>query len=167
MHKSLQRITFALLLALWMPHASAQDALRISELSTLDRRYMTQQRDYLSDLAERSYGRSFNGNKDNDLQLLQRLLDDGLVSGGQTQALQGMGIITGDLLATEFGLHWVIYEDQVGRTRALRYRETENYLFPVTMISRRREVGNLTPVAEIYDKAAAAISDAIPPLPFQ
>jgi len=89
------------------------------------------------------------------------------VSSGQTQALQGMGMIMGDLLAAEFGLDWVIYEDQVGRTRALRYRETDNYLFPVTMISRRREVGNLTPVVEIYDKAAATISDAIPPLPFQ
>ena len=76
-------------------------------------------------------------------------------------------MIMGDLLAVEFGLDWVIDEDQVGRTRALRYRETDNYLFPVTMISRRREVGNLTPVVEIYDKAAATISDAIPPLPFQ
>ena len=167
MQKSLPSITLALFIALWMLPASAQDALRISDLSALDRRYMTQQRDYLGDLAERHYGRGFNGYKDNDLQLLQRLLDDGLVSSGQTQALQGMGMIMGDLLAAEFGLDWVIYEDQVGRTRALRYRETDNYLFPVTMISRRREVGNLTPVVEIYDKAAATISDAIPPLPFQ
>ena len=167
MHKILLSAICSLLLSLWTVPGNAQDALRISDLTPIDRRFMTEQREYLTDLAERQYGRGFNGNKDNDLQLLQRLLDDGLVSGEQTQALQGMGVIMGDLLAVEFDLHWVIYEDRLGRSRALRYQQTDNYLFPITMISRRREVDNRTPVTEIYTKAASTISAAIPALPFQ
>ena len=165
MLKTLTGMLCALLLSLWTLPAATQDLLRISEPSKLDLQYMLQQRRYLSDLTERHYGQGFIGNRDADLALLQRLLDDGLVTG--TQALQAMGVIMGDLLAEEYRLHWVIYEDQLGRSRALRYRETDNYLFPITMISRRREVDNQTPVTEIYDKAAAEIGAAIPPLPFQ
>lgn len=78
-----------------------------------------------------------------------------------------MGIILGDLLAADLGLHWVTYEDAEGRSRALRDGDTDNYLFPVTMISRRREVGNHRPVAEIYARARSIIVDSRPPLPFQ
>ena len=167
MHMPIARFLWALLLTFAVLPAAAQDMLRIGELSKLDLQYMLQQRQYLTELTERHYGRGFNRSKQNDLGLLQRLLDDGLVTANQTQALQAMGVVMGDLLAAEFGLRWVIYEDQLGRSRALRYRETDNYLFPITMISRRREVDNRTPVSAIYDKAAAEISAAIPPLPFQ
>ncbi len=78
-----------------------------------------------------------------------------------------MGVIMGDLLAADLGLHWVIYEDRLGRSRALRYKETDNFLFPITMISRRREVDNRSSVSEIYRKAVDAISPAIPKLPYQ
>lgn len=73
----------------------------------------------------------------------------------------------GDLLAAELDLHWVVYEDAKGRSRALRLDETDNYLFPVTMISRRRQAGDETPVAEIYTGAVAAMETARPPLPFE
>jgi len=73
----------------------------------------------------------------------------------------------GDLLAQELNLHWVIYEDSVGRSRALRYKETDNYLFPMTMISRRREAGNLSPVVDIYAQAVKLIKPQLPLLPFQ
>ena len=154
----------ALLLAVG---AVASDAVRIGELSFLDRQYMAQQRTVLEDLTRRHFGRTFNGNRDNDLGLLQRLLDHRLVRNDQTRELQAMGVIMGDLLATELGLHWVIYQDDLGRSRALRDGDTDTYLFPITMISRRREVDNRTPVAEIYDKARAAVIDSRPALPFQ
>jgi hypothetical protein len=133
----------------------------------LDRQFMQQQRESLSDLVARQYGRQFNGETDNDLELLQRLLDDRVVRAEQTRELQAMGVIMGDLLAADLGLDWVIYEDSLGRSRALRYRDTDSFLFPMTMISRRREVDNRTPVAEIYRKAKEAMQAVIPPLPFQ
>lgn len=149
------------------PAAVAQDELEISDLTSIDRQYMQQQRTELDDLVGRYFGRQFNGSRDSDLALLQRLLDDGVVRADQTQQLQGMGIILGDLLAKDLGLHWVVYEDRAGRSRALRYRETDNFLFPATMISRRREVGDTTTVVDIYNKAEQTMRTAIPPLPFQ
>jgi hypothetical protein len=159
---------FALSLALLLAvGAVASDAVRISEISYLDRQYMTQQRTVMEDLTRRHFGRTFNGNRDNDLGLLQRLLDQRLVRGDQTRELQAMGVIMGDLLAAELSLHWVVYQDELGRSRALRDGDTDTYLFPITMISRRREVDNRTPVAEIYAKARAAVIDNRPALPFQ
>lgn len=147
--------------------AVADGIVRIGELSELDRQYMAEQRALLNDLAAISVGRRFNGSKGDDLELLQLLLDKQLVRADQTRELQAMGMIMGDLLAADLDMHWVIYEDAHGRSRALRYRDTEEYLFPVTMISRRREVGNTTPVAEIYRKAHDIIAPLRPALPFQ
>lgn len=154
-------------LLFWVPPLQAQEEPQISALSALDRQFMQQQRDLMSEIVASRYGRQFNGIRDNDLELLQRILDDRLVQPEQTRELQAMGVIMGDLLAEELGLDWVIYEDSVGRSRALRYRDTNNYLFPMTMISRRRAVDNRTPVADIYRKAQEAMRAVIPPLPFQ
>ena len=167
MTRYLLRFASALALSFLLTSAHAQEEPRIGELSTLDRQFMLQQRELLSDLVARHYGRQFNGAADNDLELLQRLLDDRVVRADQTRELQAMGLILGDLLAADLGLDWVIYEDSLGRSRALRYRDTENVLFPMTMISRRQEVDNRTPVAEIYRKAEASMRAVIPALPYQ
>jgi hypothetical protein len=145
----------------------ALDDIEISSLSKIDLQYMQQQRDSLEDLAARNFGRQFTGSKDQDLELLQRLLDEDIVSGDQTRELQAMGIIMGDLLAEELDLDWVVFEDRLGRSRALRYKSTDNYLFPVTMISRRREVDDRTPVADIYRRAQDTMRASLPALPFQ
>jgi hypothetical protein len=157
-------ITAALLVA---GASVAQDTARIGELSQLDRQYMMQQRDLLNDMAALELGRSFNGDRDNDLQLLQLMLDRRLVRPDQTRELQAMGVIMGDLLAAELDMHWVVYEDAHGRSRALRYKETDEYLFPITMISRRQEADNDTPVAVIYQKAYDIIAPLRPDLPFR
>lgn len=155
-----------LLILLALP-AAAQDRVWISELTPLDRQYMIHQRASLDDLARRHLGQGFLGQKDRDLELLQRLLDRGLVRAEQTAELQAMGMIMGELLADELGMHWVVYEDKLGRSRALRYRETDNYLFPMTMISRRQEAANQTRVEDIYQRAVASITPYRTPLPFQ
>ena len=121
----------------------------------------------INDLAAQNFGGRLSGNKDNDLSLLQRLLDKHLVRPDQTLELQAMGVVMGDLLAADLDMHWVIYEDRVGRSRALRYKDSAEYLFPATMISRRQEADNHTPVAEIYQKAHAIIAQRKPALPFQ
>ena len=145
----------------------AQDAARITDLSEMDHRYMNDQRDAMNDLAGRTFGGRFTGETELDIKRLQRLLDENRVRPDQTRELQAMGIILGDLLAKDLGMHWVIYEDKIGRSRALRYRQTEEYLFPVTMISRRREVRNINSVADIYGKAYDIIEAVRPKLPFQ
>ncbi len=146
--------------------ARAQEAPSIDDLSFLDRQFMNQQRHNLEDLARRHYGQGFSGEPGTDLALLQRLLDDRRVGPQDTANLQAMGLVMGDLLAAELDMHWVIYEDQLGRSRALRYRDSDNYLFPMTMVSRRREAGNSLPVEAIYQKAHDIIAPLRQPLPF-
>ena len=158
-------LALALLLAAFAGHA--QDEVAISELSYLDRQYMSQQRALVMELAATHLGRRINGDTDNDLELLQMLLDRDVVQPDMTRELQAMGIVLGDLLARDLGMDWVIYEDQVGRSRALRYQDTDNFLFPATMIARRQEGGSDTPVADIYRKAYLSIDTTREPLPFQ
>ena len=159
-------ILMALIFA-WPAQAQTQTPALISELSTVDTQYMNSQRALIGDLARGNFGSGFNQNRAHDLNLLQRLLDRQLVHANQTAELQAMGIIMGDLLAAQLDLHWVIYEDRVGRSRALRYRQSEEYLFPVTMISRRREVDNRKSINEIYQKAHDIMKANKSPLPFQ
>lgn len=160
------RVVLLAAMLLLLPTQAMADEATISDLSYLDRQYMTQQRELLGDLAALELGRRFNGTRSNDLEVLQLLLDRRLVNAGQTRELQAMGIVMGDLLAAELDMHWVVYEDRLGRSRALRYQQSDEFLFPVTMISRRQEVGNQTPVAVIYQKAYDIIAPLVPARPF-
>jgi hypothetical protein len=153
-----------------LPPAAARaqtgDERRLSPLSAIDRQYMDSQRSRINDLTLGEYGGRC-CRREAELDYLQRLLDDRVVTGDDIEELQAMGILLGDLLASELDLHWTVYEDARGRSRALQYGETENFLFPVTMISRRRSAGDQTPVTEIYRQAVEAMEKARPPLPFE
>jgi len=163
-HPLLQVALLALLLA---TGDLALAEVEIGELSYIDKTYMQQQRERVAQLSESNLGRKLNGTRDNDLDIMQQLLDRKLVTGEQTLELQALGVIMGDLLASDMGLDWVIYEDKLGRSRALRYQQTDNYLFPISMISRRREVDNTETVADIYQTARDSMAAVIEPLPFQ
>lgn len=165
--KNITRLVL-LLCSCWVANMSlAEDTLYIGELSKMDLQFMEGQRQILQELSKGNLGRQFSGDKDRDLDLLQTLLDQQLVRPEQVRESQAMGVILGDLLASDLGMHWVIYEDSAGRSRALRYKDSDNYLFPITMISRRREAGNQTPVTDIYQKAYDIINASKPALPFQ
>ena len=150
----------------WLSAQVAQE-FRSESLSQLDRRFMEDQRIRVDDLARFNLGRQLNGDRDHDLAILQDLLDRRLVRAGQTLELQAMGMVLGDLLAEELGMTWVVYQDQLGRSRALHMPATEHYLFPVTMISRRVEVGAPVAMQNIYDKAYQLMLPHKPRLPFQ
>jgi hypothetical protein len=147
--------------------ALTEEKQHFSRLSQVDRQHMEQQRLIIDDLARRYLGRQLNHSTDNNLSILQELLDEKLVKPKQTLRLQGMGIILGDRLAKDLNMHWIIIEDRYGRSKALRLGTTENLLFPVTMISRRAEVGAPVSTRSIYKKAKDIIQPHIPKGPFQ
>ena len=147
--------------------AQAQQPARVDSLSSMDREFMAQQRKRIDDLARFHFGRQLRTEKANDLDILQTLLDRGLVRPEQTLELQAMGVVMGDLLASELDMKWVVYEDKLGRSRALQFGRSDNFLFPITMISRRREVDNTETVTDIYQRALASMAAVIEPLPFQ
>jgi hypothetical protein len=159
-------VLLCLLLAATAVRAQPDAEVQISELTALDRQYMDRQRQLVDELARRHLGNSCCDDPA-ELPLLQRLLDEEVVRSDQRLELQAMGIVLGDILGAELGMDWVIYEDRRGRSRALRLGDTSNYLFPATMISRRREAGNDETVAAIYDRAFGAIEPRLPPKPYQ
>ena len=122
---------------------------RIEPLSAIDQQFMAAQRADVEDWANR-LGTRLTGQSDRDLVTLQRILDRGLVNTGDSLQLQALGVVLGDLFARELNMDWVVYRDRAGRSRALRYRNSETFLFPVTMISRRWEAGHERAVADIY-----------------
>ena len=122
----------------------------IESLTAIDRQFMADQRMRVERLANH-LGRGLTGVADRDLDTLQRILDDRLVPAEDTLTLQAMGVVFGDLLGDHLDMDWVIYRDHKGRSRALRYRQIDVYLFPVTMISRRQEMGSERRLKPLFD----------------
>ena len=158
---------FLLLIASGAHLALAQPYPRIENLSKVDLTYMEQQRNDLRAIAATNLGRQFSGQRERDIALLQNMLEQGLVGPDQVSEMQAMGIMMGDLLAAEFDMNWVVYTDQAGRSRALRYQDSDFFLYPVTMISRRRTAGDMTAVSDIYERAARLVKANTPARPFQ
>ena len=131
---------------------------RTEPLTRIDQDYMQDQRDVIDALARRHFGRQLNGDKDNDLAVIQRLLDDGIVGRSQVRQLQAMGLILGGLLKSEHGLNWIVYHDKHGRSRSLQVPGfDEDFIFPATQISRKFEVGLDVNVREVYRELEQAI----------
>jgi hypothetical protein len=129
------------------------DEPRLSPPSKLDEQYLQQQRQRISSLFGLKLGRGLKRDQ-RDLEGLQLLLDRRLVAADDPLLLQAMGIVMGDALLNELGMHWVIYEDKQGRSRALQLGKHREFLFPATMISRRYQAGARVDVQQIYDRAA-------------
>lgn len=147
--------------ATWAQKQSlSPDPWRSEPLSAIDIRYMGTQRESIDELARRHFGGQLNGKKENDLAVMQRLIDEKLVTADQVTQLQAMGIVLGQLLKTYRGLNWVIYTDKYGRSRSLQVPGYNNdFIFPATQISRKAEVGIRVDVRAVYAKLEQAITD--------
>lgn len=173
MYSFAKTFLIGLILACLSVNASAQldirppkGTIRVYSLTPLDKQYQDQQRQRIDNLARMYLGQQLRGDKQQDLELLQRLLDGKFIKAEQTQDLQAMGVVVGDLLADELGMNWVIYEDHLGRSRALRLYNDKQILFPITMISRRVEVGINVDVNAVYEKALGIMQPQLKRKPY-
>ena len=97
-----------------------------------------------------------------DLDLIQRVLDQGLVEPEATYTLQALGLAFGRVFLNEFpDYDWWMVEDEHGRDPAIRYKETSLLVFPMTMISKRIEDGEPFDVAELFDGLAKQLAELI------
>ena len=143
-------------------HAQGADfEMQVEPLTAIDRQFMTEQRGRVEALANR-LGRGLTGNVDRDLDTLQRILDERMVPTSDTLTLQAMGLVFGDLLGDRLSMQWVVYRDRQGRSRALRYRELDVFLFPMTMISRRQEAGSDRRLRPLFDETVAETRPLLP-----
>ena len=147
--------------ASWSVAQSPNFDVLIEPLTAVDRQFMAEQRMRVEHLANR-LGRGLTGVVDRDLDTLQRILDERMVPAEDTLTLQAMGVVFGDLLGERLDMDWVVYRDSKGRSRALRYRQIDVYLFPVTMISRRQEGGSERRLKPLFDDT---VRDTRPLLP--
>lgn len=112
----------------------------------------------VSRVSEEEFGSPLTQSLD-DLELIQRLLDEDIVDRG-TYALQCLGIALGRVMATNIeGLDWWIVEDEFGRDPCLRYKHTTLQVNPLTMISKRMERSEEVDVRWLYDKTVEAVSE--------
>ena len=149
------------LCASWSVAQSPNFDVLIEPLTAVDQQFMTEQRMRVEQFANR-LGRGLTGVVDRDLDTLQRILDERMVPAEDTLTLQAMGVVFGDLLGERLDMDWVVYRDSKGRSRALRYRQRDVYLFPVTMISRRQEGGSERRLKPLFDDT---VRDTRPLLP--
>ncbi len=127
-----------------------------SSLTARDLEVLASKRDMVIDAAKDSDTRhDLDGTTTQVLGILQELLDEGTVTAHQPDVLQAMGVVLGDLYARKPDLKWMSYEDDVGRSLAIQIGNTDNVLFPVTMISRLVEAGIKVNVTDIYNKGLA------------
>ena len=124
----------------------------VKELSPGQQYVLTSQRGEIKDLIARHLGILRLKNDKSDVALLQGLVDKKAIRAVDVRGWQGLGIVFGDILVGDFGLHWVSYEDDLGLNKALRWLKTENYVFPVTMFSKRVQFREKIDVAAVYDK---------------
>jgi hypothetical protein len=133
----------------------------VKELS-LGQRYSldTQRRETVDLIARRLGILKLKGDR-SDLKVLQNLVDKEAIRRDDVRGLQGLGIVFGDILVNEFGLSWVSYEDDIGISKALRWKKTENYVFPVTLFSKRVQFKENINVTDIFEEIGAEVDRSI------
>ena len=129
----------------------------VKDLSLGQRYALSTQRREMEDLIARRLGILRLKGDASDLKILQSLIERKVMQSADVRQWQGMGIVFGDILAKEFRLHWVSYEDDRGTSKALRWRKTGNYVFPVTIFSKRVQFTEKIDVNAIYNKIEADI----------
>lgn len=110
---------------------------------------------------EQALGEDLDGSF-NDLALMQRVLDQGVVEPEATYTLQAFGLAFGRVFLNQFpDYDWWMVEDEFGRDPAIRYKETSLLVFPMTMISKRMEDGDAFDVTELFDGLAKQLAELI------
>lgn len=139
----------------------------IKELSWMDHNKMEQEITAVNELAQKRIGSVIHRDL-TDLHLLQRLIDGNWVARDDYETQQAMGVVLGNIMLADFPttLEWKVYEDKLGRSRAVCVRKTSECLFPVTMLSRRMEIGSKPDTKKIYDDAILLLEKHLPKLPY-
>lgn len=139
----------------------------IKDLGWMDHNKMEQEIAAVNELAQTKTGNSLRGDL-SDLQTLQRLAEGRWVAHDDYETQQAMGVVLGNVMLADFPttFEWKVYEDKIGRSRAICVKNTTECLFPVTMLSRRMEVGTVPQVRKIYDDAILLMEKHLPKLPY-
>ncbi|WNO11049.1 DUF3806 domain-containing protein [Teredinibacter sp. KSP-S5-2] len=147
-------------------YANDESASPISELNWLNQNFLEKQRKKANEITRSEFGSQFHGNL-SDLSLLQRVVDEKVIKRDDTDSLQAIGVILGDVYASQYkSLEWKVYEDELGKSHAVCVKDTQECIFPITMLSRRLEAGLNPNVKIVYEKGLDLVKSHMPTLPF-
>jgi hypothetical protein len=132
---------------------------KFSELSHEDSERLDQQRALVAAAAKLRYGTAALSRTKRDLPILQRLIDDKVFKKSQTYELQSLGVVFGDVLASELPLRWVMTTDEYGTDPTLRFKNTSVNINALTMISKRVERDERVDFSSLLQKNREALSE--------
>ena len=122
----------------------------IRELDLGDQFVLDSKRKSVEEDAIRRLGvKGFERNK-SDLKLIQAFIERKLITSTDVKGWQSLGVVFGDVLAKEMNLQWVSYEDELGESKALRWKDTMNFIFPVTIFSKRVQFDQPVNAYDLY-----------------
>ena len=133
---------------------------KFSELSHEDGERLDRQRELVAAAAKQRYGTAALSRTKRDLPIIQRLFDDKVFKKSQTYELQSLGVVFGDVLASELPLRWVMITDEYGTDPTLRFKNTSVNINALTMISKRVERDEPVDVFRLLQKNREALSEA-------
>lgn len=147
--------------------APSQKEPVITDLGWMDHNRMEQETTKINELAQSKTGTPLRRDL-TDLDTLQRIINNELVEVDDHETQQALGVVLGNVMLADFPntFEWKVYEDDLGRSRAICVKQTSSCLFPVTMLSRRMEVGTKPNVKKIYDEAILLMQKHLPKLPY-
>jgi len=131
---------------------------KVTELTLGQQFVLASEREEIKELIERKLGVMDMNGRLTDLSVLQRIIDRKYIAKDDVKEWQSLGILFGDVLANNLDLKWVGYQDELGETKALQWRKTLNFVFPVTMLSRRQQFNQEINVQALYEKVEADIA---------
>lgn len=139
----------------------------LEDIGWMDRNKIEKEVSRINELAQTRLGASLRRDL-SDLDTLQRIIDGDLIKREDYASQQAMGVVMAQVFLADFPqtLEWKIYRDSLGRSRALCAQNTQECLFPVTMLSRRMEVGSKPDVRKIYQDAVDMMADYLPKIPY-
>jgi len=137
----------------------------VEELNWFDKNHLNEQVEKIDEMTRIGLGLQVHGDE-RDIQTLQRVIHRGLIEKDDELMQQALGVVLGNVMVNELGLEWKHYVDRYGRSRAACVPETQQCLFPVTMLSRRMKVGLMPNVDKIYTEATALIVHLLPKSPY-
>jgi hypothetical protein len=130
-----------------------------TELSAADAARLDRQREVVLAEARKRYGKAAVLTRGQaDLALLQRLLDDHAFAKDQTYQLQSLGVVFGDVLASELPMRWMMVTDEYGTDPTLRYKTSIININALTMISKRVERGEKVNVQHLLQETARQVA---------
>ncbi|WP_086932239.1 DUF3806 domain-containing protein [Agarilytica rhodophyticola] len=140
---------------------------RVRPLNFLNEQFLEKQRQRVDSLTRKHFGKNLGEGKTN-IPLLQRIIRENILEKTDVQELQALGVVLGDIyVESHQKLNWQVYQDDLGKSHAVCIDNTKHCIFPVTMLSRRMEVGSQPDVNRVYKKGIDAIKQYLPQLPFQ